>query len=271
LDPQRTVKFDEDNKLNDLVQCCEMNSTCKETMVAAKKCATPPSDPSDDSCIPSCIKRTAANYLGCLQTKARDDVCKFAGFGCVGQLVGDEKYDFNAVLADAKQVTPTDCSPLDGFVNGVCDVSQRCCSQCNAQMGLLANCLVNRFILPLNTVSNGGTTCEVLSQGNAQCSLGDPVTAVGRSADNVSDATYDLEGVEIDDCSEDLSMNFVVHNETYAVDQFMECIGKKMGEIIALEEQQQGQDNADGASSANIVFGTFSLAVSTMLVAAMAM
>jgi hypothetical protein len=250
-----------------------MNASCSQTMLDARTCANSTDGSGGPSCIPPCIKRTARQYLGCIQTKARADVCKFAGFGCVGQLVGDKSYDFLDVLqAGAEQVTRTDCSPLEDFVNGICGVSQRCCSQCNARMGVLASCLVNQFVLPLNFNAQG-TTCEVLSEGNEQCSLGDAVTAIGRSSANMdgddSDVTYDLQGVNVDDCSDDLTMNFVVHNESYAVDQFMECIGKKMGEIIALEDEQGAQgENAGGRSANVVVAGTLSLVASTMLVAA---
>mmetsp|Transcript_21115 Transcript_21115/g.39438 ORF Transcript_21115/g.39438 Transcript_21115/m.39438 type:complete len:347 (-) Transcript_21115:1700-2740(-) len=276
LDDQKTQVFDAD-PLVDLTMCCNMTSTCVDTMMDARSCATDP-----NGFIPSCIKSTSDNYLRCIQEEARSNVCRFSGL-CVGMLLGNNTdgnpaFDFGDMLRlAANEVTATDCTPLEGFVDGICDVSKSCCRQCNTEMGLMANCLVNDFVLPLS-VSGGTVQCSVSipANGNAPCTLGGPV-AVARSAnledeDEAQMSEETLEGVDTTECQEHLALDFIVHNETFAVDQFMACIGKKMGEIYAKEEPSDAGVTKDDGSSATSVFGTFSLVVTmaSVLVAAVA-
>jgi hypothetical protein len=219
----------------------------------------------------------------CIQEKARDKTCEYAGFGCVGQLLGNDAngqpaFDFQNTLAVAATTLNEtgSCSALDGFVDGVCDVSNRCCPNCNSEMAGLTDCLVNDFVLPL-FVMDPAANCEIVTGASGTCEIG-ATALVTRSANLDKTSTIDttstttttsnvLDGVDVSECEEGMAFDFIVHNQTYAVDQFMGCIGKKMGEVYAQVESEDGTQ-PEGTSSANSVFGTFALATSMLLVVA---
>lgn len=240
-----------------------MSSSCNETMLAARTC-------SKSGCLPGCIKNSARRYMNCIVRASKSNTCRFAGL-CVGQLTGNDAFDFATNLAGpADEVTSRDCSPLNGFVDGVCDISDRCCDTCNARMGALANCLVNRLLLP-NSATGGAVTCQISTPVGDTCGItGSSAVAVGRSTDAVSTETPEDESDEeevlpidddadISECEELLSFNFLVHNASHAVDEFMKCIGKQVGRVIVQSEEENNGTTANSekdSAAAVCVFGT---------------
>jgi hypothetical protein len=251
--------------LIDLMGCCEMSAECNTTMLAARTC-------SQTDCLPSCIKPQAQKYMNCIVGKSQERVCNFAGL-CVGQLTGNDAFDFASTLAaPANQVTATDCSPLDAFVDGVCDISDRCCDECNADMASLTSCLVNELLLKFSNTA-GTVACQISTPTDGTCAItGASAVVVARSGDVVPAESSETEvaavtdDADVSDCEEVLTFNFMVHNESYAVDQFMTCMGKKVGQIIAESETNNDTTPTNGnVSSAVTVFGSAALAFSTML------
>lgn len=257
-------EFTNPDPLVDLMGCCEMSAACNATMMDARTC-------SKNSCMPSCIKTEAQSYMNCIVSKSKANVCRFAGL-CVGQFTGNDAFDFADVLADAAdQVTATDCSPMDAFVDSACDISNRCCDDCNTDMSSLVSCLVNDFLLPLSS-SGGAVECQISSPVGGTCAVtGASAVAVGRGAGRQMENQTDeiaLEGADISECEDVLTFSFMVHNESYAVDQFVSCIGKKVGHIIAESETNNDTTPSnEEVSSAVTVYGSALLIVSTMLTA----
>lgn len=258
----KTKVFDATNKLNDLAQCCEMSDACKQTFSDARQCA-------QTGCINRCMKRRARNYMGCLirQVNANPPVCQFASL-CVGQLTGNDSFDFAKTLAqDTNAVTAASCDPMDGFVDGLCDISNSCCPSCNTPMLRLVDCLVNDFLLPAST-TGGSVTCDLALPFGQPCQIsGASGTSVARTSgtfeETETEETYtDVEGVDISDCEEDLTLDFIVHNETYAADGFISCIGKKVGQVLS-EAEGENVDNPEPTSAANSA--TFVLLCSVMV------
>ncbi|KAL3933597.1 MAG: hypothetical protein SGARI_003670 [Bacillariaceae sp.] len=244
-----------------------MSDSCKQTFAAARTCADPQS-----GCIDTCVKDTAKDYLTCIVGQANENVCRFASL-CVGQLTGNDMFDFAATLAeDASLAATTECSSMDGFVDGICGISEACCSQCNADMTALAGCLVNELIIPASAAA--GTTCSItapqvgngLGQSTGQCQVSGTTTggtAVARSSG--TEETMDVDGVDISDCEERLTLEFIVHNATYAADGFVKCIGKKVGKVLAETEGanvSNPEPNAAASSATLVVFGTAMVASS---------
>jgi hypothetical protein len=257
-------QFTNPDPLIDLMGCCEMSAACNTTMMEARTC-------SRNSCMPSCIKTEAQSYMNCIVSKSKAKVCNFAGL-CVGQFTGNDAFDFADVLAEAAdQVTASDCSPMDAFVDGVCDISNRCCDECNADMSSLTSCLVNDFLLPLSS-TGGAVQCQISTPVGGTCAItGASAVAVGRGSDlemeNVTEENV-LAGADITGCEEVLTFSFMVHNETYAVDQFVSCIGKKVGQVIAESETNNDTTPSNEEVSSSVtVYGSVLLVVSTMLAA----
>jgi hypothetical protein len=267
----KTKVFDAANPLNDLVQCCEMSAACKQTFKDARQC-------SQSGCIKPCMKQSAKSYMGCLidQVDAQPPVCRFASL-CVGQLTGNDSFDFAKTLAqDTNGVTASSCSSMSGFVDGLCEISDSCCPQCNAQMLGLVDCLVNDFLLPAST-SAGSVTCDIALPFGQPCQIsGASSTAIGRSSEPTEETETTVveetettsnvvEGVDISDCEEGLTLDFIVHNETHAADKFITCIGKKVGQVLS-EAEGENVDNSEPVSAASsatfVLFGGVMLASS---------
>jgi hypothetical protein len=257
-------QFTNPDPLIDLMGCCEMSSACNATMMEARTC-------SQNSCIPSCIKTEAQSYMNCIVSKSKAKVCNFAGL-CVGQFTGNDAFDFTDVLTEAAdEVTTSDCSPMNAFVDDVCDISNRCCDECNTDMSSLVSCLVNDFLLPLSS-TGGAVQCQISTPVGGTCAItGASAVAVGRGSnremENDTDETV-LGGSNITDCEQLLTFSYMVHNETYAVDQFVTCIGKKVGRVIAESETNNDTTTSNGqVSSAVTVYGAALLLVPTVLAA----
>ncbi|KAG7356823.1 hypothetical protein IV203_001509 [Nitzschia inconspicua] len=281
-------QFTNPDPLTDLMGCCEMTAACNQTMIDAQTC-------SKNNCLPPCIKRSAQRYTNCIVRQSQARVCNFAGL-CVGQLTGNDAFDFAQTLSGAAdRVTETSCSPLDSFVDGICGISDRCCDDCNANMATLASCLVNRLLLP-NSNSGGSVACQISTPVGEACAItGASAVSVGRVTDNgdmqnnsqvdnlfpdENSAQVDslfpdeeeevvaLDDADISECEEVLTFTFLVHNETHAVDQFMSCMGKKVGQIIAKSETMDDTTPSQvEASSPVSLYGSMALFISSLLAA----
>ena len=232
--------------------------------------------------IRACVKNHAKQYLGCILNESNKNIaagqdfsvgCQFSSL-CVGQLTGSDTFDFAATLAqDANRASVTECSSMDGFVDGICEISDRCCDQCNLWMARLSQCLVNHLILPASE-ADPGTQCDIrapVQGGNVgQCrvtGLAGP-TATGRSSateEETASEEFDVEGVDISDCEERLTLEFIVNNATQAADGFMQCIGKKMGKVLTEAEGENASNPEPPASATTatlMLFGTAMVASS---------
>ncbi|KAL3906669.1 MAG: hypothetical protein SGILL_009178 [Bacillariaceae sp.] len=246
-----------------------MNTTCQQTFADAKTCASQNGD-DGGRCIHPCLRNRSNAYMNCLIRKADSNACQFAGL-CVGQLTGNDSFEFASTLAeDADGVTSDSCASMDGFVDGLCGISDRCCDDCNAQMGNLAGCIVNNLLLPESSTA-GSVTCPVSTPNNGPCGIGGAsAVAVARGGgrklqDDDEDMEVELEGdVDLSDCEEALSLDFIVHNETFAAEQYIQCLGKKVGQVLSEADNVSSTVGDSAANSATIMlFGTV-MAVSSL-------
>jgi hypothetical protein len=266
--------------MGDLIACCSMDtyddaalgSDCPTTMDKAKSCA------SSQGCIDSCVQQTATQYLQCVQSKKVDGTCPFAAF-CMGTLfndpqldasgnpvLGTNSLDFGDILgtAAAQSISSGTCSAFEPFVSKVCELGGNCCSACDAQLGALTNCLVNNFVLPLYKLESG------VSDSTLQCPVsgvpcGFSSTATGRGGalrQLAEDEAVDVEGsgsfVNITDCEQSMSIDWVVHNESYAAGEFFNCIGEKMVSIIAEEDESVNDQESSSARTTVTLLGVAS-------------
>ena len=196
----KTEVFDPNDGLNDLTLCCEMSTECQATFQAARSCADP-----QTGCLDTCVKNTAKDYLTCIVNQANLGVCRFASL-CVGQLTGSDTFNFTETLtSDANDAALTQCTSMDGFVDGICEISDACCSACNNKMTGMAGCLVNKLILPES--SSAGTQCQILSQVDGTCEISGTIATAARSAaipeqETSQEGDIDVDGVDISDCEE---------------------------------------------------------------------
>jgi hypothetical protein len=279
------VIFDPTDVMGDLVSCCRMDTyndeslghDCRSTMFEARQCAT------TQACIDPCVKQTAVEYLQCVQAAKVVGTCPFAAF-CMGMLFNDPQLDekgnpisatnsldFGDILGTAagSAIGSGSCSSFEPFVSKVCELGQNCCSACNEKLGALTNCLVNNFVLPLYKLESGvvdnGLQCPV---STSPCGL--PATATSRGGtrrildeEEVSEVEAGQPDVNITGCEQDLSINWIVHNESYAAGEFFNCIGEKMVQIVA-QEDENASDSSSAAFTMSAAFGLSSLFALTL-------
>ena len=232
-----------------------LGQDCRTTMFQAQQCAT------TQACIDPCVKQTAVEYLQCVQTaKYVDGTCPFAAF-CMGTLfndpqldasgnpvLGTNSLDFGDILKSAasESIATSSCTPFEPFVSKVCQLGQNCCASCDAKLGALTNCLVNNFVLPLFKLESGitdnGLQCPV---SESPCGLATTATSRSGGRNLANDLGGNESSVNITGCEQSLSMDWILHNETYAAGEFFNCIGEQMIKIVAEEDE-----NPSDASSA---------------------
>ena len=162
-------------------------------------------------------------------------------------------------LKNLQQEDLEDCALLDQFVETACGIGDDCCSKCTEDLSEVVDCLINDIVIPFTAIQLNTTIdfCEI----SEDCSLVLPDgTRKRRATANEGDTLFEralqlpksnnaqskrdvgfeasiikarknrvleeaktpAEIVEI--CEEALSMNAIVHNMTYAVSVFMECV-----------------------------------------------
>jgi hypothetical protein len=184
--------------------------------------------------------------------------------------------------------TISDCSVLDTFTESVCRVGDQCCEDCNTEMATVMDCLLNQVVAPFVAIAanvSGPLICPVPTDCvisrrdrflNAMEGQEGQVSAGGRVAVDYTlgmpkmvrmfEERRRLQNTtEVDDaqfCVDQMAMNTVAHNMTYAANKFMECTAS----AGLAQLQDPPTVPADGASVASLIVTMMLSAVSAMAV-----
>jgi len=219
-----------------LKKCCGMNDECKISMDGAGTCLTDQ--------LPT-VKSTSQDYLNCIyQASKPEGGCTFAGF-CVNVFTGgfgvsDSTNNFD-VTGDLAVLTRTanSCDDMSSLYLNACDTAI-CCKQCQGLIADVVSAVTNKLLFPAyNTELGNSETCDtkctdVLSASPSAAPAVRKLEGESSTTATTTSAEDNAEVVELaTECNDGLKLDIVVYNQTYAVDNFFECLGKKVGQIVA--------------------------------------
>jgi hypothetical protein len=165
----------------------------------------------------------------------------------------------------------SDCTVLEPFTESVCRVGDTCCEECNTEMATVLNCLVNQVVAPFVAIAANITgplicpipeNCEVdkkkrflnAMEGRDENAMVDIPASVDYSlampkmVQKFEDRRRLQNTTEADDaqyCVDQMEMNIIAHNMTYAANKFMECTAS-----AGLARLQDPAAETDSGSSA---------------------
>jgi len=259
---QHCIRRDEQTTPNstffqELDGCCGCNTTLTEAGNCLKN-----EDEFED------IKTQSLVYLTCIYTNNSPDGDNTCGNPemCANILAGgynqgyQNDFGLNGLIQGVSDAASCEDKNLIEFVHDACEVVSGCCESCASQMAEVANAVLKSFIFPTN--SNlfdcaANTTC--VNSTARQLEIADDSSIVGPTSINVENSLY-VEGLA-DECGDGLVEEIVLYNETYAANNFLTCLYKKMGKIVA--ETDSTTFGSEQSSSISFFFG----ATSTVLFA----
>lgn len=224
-----------------LEDCCGMIPECKISMAGAGSCLT--------SQLPT-VKSTSQDYLGCIYKASRTigaGGCSFAGF-CVNAFTGGfgvsgstNNFDVGKT-GDLAALTrgANSCDDMTSLYLNACD-NAKCCTECQAKIAEVVSAVTNELLLPAyNKALGNAEKCDTLCDDvlSASPSAAPAIRKLeGESSTTVTTSTSAEDNAEVvelaTECNDGLKLDIVVYNQTYAVDNFFECLGKKVGQIVA--------------------------------------
>jgi len=217
-----------------LEECCGMNDECKISMDGAGTCLTDQ--------LPT-VKSTSQDYLNCIyQASKPEGGCTFAGF-CVNVFTGgfgvsDSTNNFD-VTGDLAVLTRTanSCDDMSSLYLNACDTAI-CCKQCQGLIADVVSAVTNELLFPAykpDITETCNTKCtDVLSASPSAAPAVRKLEGESSTTATTTSAEDNAEVVELaTECNDGLKLDIVVYNQTYAVDNFFECLGKKVGQIVA--------------------------------------
>jgi len=242
--------------------CCGCNTTLTEAGNCLKN-----EDEFED------IKAKSLVYLTCIYTENSLDADNGCGHPewCASILAGGynqgyvNDFGVNGLIQGASNATSCEDENLLGFVHDACEVVSGCCEPCASDMAGVANAVLKSFIFPTNSNLFGcaaDTTCvnsTTVNSTTRQLESTDESSLVGPTSINVENSLY-VEGLA-DECGDGLVEEIVLYNETYAANNFLTCLYKKMGKIVA--DTDSTTLESEQSSSISFFFG----ATSTLLFA----
>jgi len=237
--------------------CCGCNTTLTEAGNCLKN-----EDEFED------IKTKSLVYLTCIYTENSPDGDNGCGKPelCANILAGgynqgyQNDFGLNGLIQGVSNATSCEDENLLEFVYDACEVVSGCCEPCASDMAGVANAVLKSFIFPTNSNLFGcaaNTTC--VNSTARQLEITDDSSLVGPTSINVENSLY-VERLA-DECSDGLVEEIVLYNETYAANNFLTCLYKKMGKIVA--ETDSTTLESEQSSSISFFFG----ATSTVLFA----
>jgi hypothetical protein len=228
------------DRAEQLQTCCKMASyddlTCDTSMQDAQDCLI---DELSD------IKTTAVDYLSCIYSKRNSGDCPFANF-CIGILAGgydvgwENDNDFavgnESNLAEIARNALT-CDDMNDFGRNTCTTMEGCCKPCADKIAGVVNAVMDKLILPTYSILSdcgGNKTCDDYTNTTERRLEDSDGSLVGTTIINADDSILAAELAG--ECNDALVDEIVLFNKTYAATNFMECLYKKMGKIIAATE-----------------------------------
>ena len=235
-----------------------MNDECKDSMDGAGTCLTDQ--------LPT-VKLTSQDYLNCIyQASKPEGGCTFAGF-CVNVFTGgfgvsDSTNNFD-VTGDLAVLTRTanSCDDMSSLYLNACDTAI-CCKQCQGLIADVVSAVTNELLFPAykpDITETCNTKCtDVLSASPSAAPAVRKLEGESSTTATTTSAEDNAEVVELaTECNDGLKLDIVVYNQTYAVDNFFECLGKKVGQIVANADTDamiatQGTEKESTSSSSSI-------------------
>jgi hypothetical protein len=251
-----------------------MERDCEKDLEEAQECV--------QLCFDPCITETSQEYLDCIQDENEDNNKKnrCSRQQCLDGFLEDleDDADFSGDILDLKNVEKRlkkidqedleDCGLLEDFVEAVCDIGDDCCEDCNEELALVVDCLINDIVIPFVAIELNTTIEECVIEDDCglatnsksrkerrrahedellQKALNLPQTKGGQTkrdrskeaAMKKADAKRVLQGdmsseEAVAECEHGLTMNTIAHNISYATSMFMECV--TVAAIAALPE-----------------------------------
>lgn len=249
-----------------LEQCCGMNTgACGSSMVDAYACM---SDQLED------VKAKSRDYLGCIYAKKDSGECGFANF-CVGILTGGHgsgapnDFDVGASTAEGSLAVISrnaqTCDDMNVFGLNACEQVATCCEPCADKIAGVANAVINELLLPSYSATLSNCPDKNCAEYTTVRQLEATTESTGTTI-NVNDTAV----VELTrECTDGLTNDIVVYNETFAIDNFFPCLYKHMGKIVAGTEETTLE--AEESSSVSFFFVATSVTVSAIASTLLAM
>jgi len=249
-------------------ECCDMTPECIDSYAASSTCLK--------TDMLATIQIQAAQYLHCLDEKSRSGECGSADWcirlltGGAG--VGEEN-DFALTSPKLYNMTrdATTCTDMAPFLVDACTTVSGCCLPCQPFIAKVVEAVTNDLLLPVYnqpslqcpdmacpTPSPTTAPVEVLATAATATPTVVPVTTTATATAIATPNQRELEGTTTvhdsndddaitgygsdlvvdyaNECNEEMALNIVVYNETFAVDSFFACLTQKMGNIIARAE-----------------------------------
>lgn len=275
-----TVSLNENstNVAANLESCCEMSNSpdpydadCDGSLIDADECLTGALEP---------VKTSSMAYMSCLAKNYRDGVCPWSSF-CLGLLTdgygtgGETDFGLGAdmYLANKTQAADT-CDDLDFFGNTTCTELKGCCPACVDKIADVVNAVVDNILIPVYAPDNSNLgvcaenkTCAYYTTGTTSRQLDLVVDADGGYVLTVEDQAYMTELTT--ECTNGINEDIIyLGNEMQAADNFMECMGKKTGKMMA-HLDTEAQIEATASSSASLSAVSF-VSTTAVVVAVMA-
>lgn len=234
-----------------LEACCDMDgskgiwnytaTSCDGSLTAANDCLTTEL---------ATVRTAGVEYLQCIADYYTFGLCQFANF-CLNFFAGgygtgsDFGVDFavgstSSLADDFRNAATCEDPGVTKFGNDVCKSGNGCCYWCNDELARVVNAVMDDILLPTySSISDcgGETTCEAYLNTTDQRDL-EMVAPVTTSPEN-ADLAAEL-GTE---CTGTLSQEIVLYNETYAISNYFDCLGKKMAKIAAVTDEAKQESS----------------------------
>jgi hypothetical protein len=288
--------LDSVESLDDLVECCNFyedneafDSDCEDILEDSSDCLT--------ECLDPCLTETAKDYLDCIQDETGSKGCERQE--CLDGFLEDleDDLDFSGDIFDIRNIEKRlekidaddleDCDLLEDFVEAVCDVGDDCCDDCQSELGLIVDCLINDIVIPFVALELNKTiaecpidtdNCELeggrktkmrdlkkgeevpftkamsLPKGNAQTKRDKVKEKFLKNSKNRRLEEGHNTTVDVDACEAAMNTDIITSDVSTATNKFMECV--TAAAITSLEDVPE-----EGASDAAAVFKIGALVV----------
>jgi len=241
------------NEFNDLGSCCEMDDECADTWSTSSSCMT--------NTLTNIMDKSI-EYIQCIREPG---VCTGGVTdACMTSLKSMFQGGGNADIADMAG-SATTCSDMDPFLTDTCTTAEGCCSACSPLIAGVVEAVTNDLILPVYNRMDPILNCPGMTCGGDDGIVTPPATTTASGDDD--------EGVDLaTECNTVLAQNIVLHNESYAVEDFFRCITKTTGKIMLEADDAKGggeveDEKSSTSSSPFLFFGSMTSFVSISIIA----
>lgn len=145
--------------MKELAICCDMSdrsgrNECEDAGESINGCL--------DNCLPDCVEDTIYNYMNCYTYRQSagcdlgDCITKIAlDKEWVGDELNNEDEFFKALQESLQEGSASDkleCSGAEEKATEVCRIGKSCCDNCNNDLGIMMDCIVNTVVRPWQMV-----------------------------------------------------------------------------------------------------------------------